>query len=103
MVGYRLDEIINKHGQRISYFSKQSGKTDKEKCINFLKSSKEKFKVFQQSSNIGIIYIITENGAFQVFNALGEKINEHDFGESFKISRIENILEELDNLGYIII
>lgn len=35
MKTYRRDEIINKHGQYIAYWSKQKGNTELEKFLNF--------------------------------------------------------------------
>lgn len=45
MKTYTLNEIENRHGQPICYFSKQAGNTELEKCINFNKLMNVKFEI----------------------------------------------------------
>jgi len=101
MKTYRLDEIVNKHNQPIYLFSNQPGTTDMEKYINFLKSLKSKYKVFEATITEAnkLIKIVAEKGAFQVFNDKEEKINQYD-DACIEITSINDISEDLNYLGY---
>ena len=75
MKTYSRNEIENKHKQRIYMFSKQPGKTELEKCINFMNSMKSKFIRYDvETINSGTISVIVTPGCvFEVFNLLGER------------------------------
>ena len=100
MKTFKFEEIINKHGQYIVYFSGQPGNTEMEKYKNFL--GKKTFKEFEGSTIDGkLIKVIVEKGAFTVFNELEEKIADYE-GNNIKIdttNELVDIIKELDDLG----
>lgn len=77
MTTYRRDEIENKHGQYIAYWSKQKGNTELEKFRNFSKGGTEFIIPDKQGLNMTCI-VDTEEGRdgyyLVCFNHLGETI-----------------------------
>ena len=106
MKTYSFSEIENKHGQRIYNFSKQPGITELDKCINFINAFGSSFKRFDTRTIDGqdITCIVTEGDSFEVFNSVGEKVGEYDSQINervdYKITCVEDILTELEDLGF---
>lgn len=77
MITYRRDEIENKHGQYIAYWSKQKGNTELEKFRNFSKGGTEFIIPDKQGLDMTCI-VDTEEGPegyyLVCFNNLGETI-----------------------------
>ena len=102
-MSYNFNEIQNKHGQDIYLFSKQPGKTEMEKFLNFLKIIKEKYKIFEETTiNNQKIKIVATHNSFDVFNDKEEKIAEYiiNFDNAGKINTINDILVMLYDLGF---
>lgn len=98
METYRKDEIVNRHNQRIYYFSKQPGKTELEKCMNMNKSMKIKVKRYDAKLVDGKnITCIVYDKCVEVFNDLEEKIGEIETG--YKIRKFDELIEYLDDIG----
>lgn len=98
---YAFNQIQNRHGQRIYSFSRHKGNTEIEKCINFITSMKVKYiQLTSDTHEVGIIDVICTKGGFEVFNSLGEKINEYDDIGGYKPKTIKDIEEFLNDLGY---
>lgn len=80
---YRKDQIVNKHGQYIAYWSKQNGNTELEKFRNFngLSNSTEFIIPDKQGNNITCI-VDNDKGPeghiLVCFNSLGETILNTD-------------------------
>lgn len=105
MKTYTRNEIENRHGQRIYYFSKQAGNTELEKCINFNKLMNAKFEILTtktiNSGDISILLIKGGTGCvFEVFNDIGEKVGECE--PNYKPKSILDMQEDLEDLGFII-
>ncbi len=101
MIEYRFNEIQNKHGQRIYYFSKQPGNTELEKCINFTKMMNVKYNIFNtiDKNNNKKIDIVSTSTSFEVFNDIGDKVGE--CSESYNnITCLNDIIEDLEDLGF---
>jgi hypothetical protein len=78
---YSRNEIVNKHGQPIYYWSKQKGNTELEKYKNFIGFTNNKFNEFiiKDKNNLDMTCIVNTNqgpeGYYLVcFNHLGETI-----------------------------
>ena len=100
---YNFNEIENRHGQRIYYFSKQPGSTELEKCINFINKMNVKYTIFKavdKNSNRPIDIVVSGDNSFEVFNYLGEKVGECNNESYNKIKSISDILEDLEDLGF---
>jgi len=81
MITYRRDEIENKHGQYIAYWSKQNGNTELEKFRNFRSNWKTESTEFiipdKQGLDMTCIVDLEEGteGYYLIcFNNLGETI-----------------------------
>jgi hypothetical protein len=99
MKTYRMNEIQNKHGQRIYYFAKQPGNTELEKCINFINGMKTKYKRFDAQTTNGInITCIVVKGGFEVFNQFEEKVGECEI--NYNPLSIDYMWEDLQDLGF---
>jgi hypothetical protein len=107
MITYRFNEIENKHGQYIAYWSKQPGNTELEKYKNFIQSMYHKDiksiyteHILQDNNGNDITcYVDNEEGdegyILVCFNNLGETIlNTHCYG-----NEQVDILEVLDSDG----
>jgi hypothetical protein len=109
MKTFRRDEIENKHGQYIAYWSKQNGNTELEKYKKFIQKwnidSKSKLTttehvVKDNNGNDITCYISQEEGpdghALVCFNNLGETIlNTNDCYSN----DIDSIIESLSDYG----
>lgn len=105
---FRRDEIFNRHNQPIYLFASQVGNTDLEKYLNLLNGwglvEDVDYKIFSNvATNIGNITLIAdeqnnEEGyvtCIQIFNDLGEKINE------IQIDGLDfNMLNDVSELRY---
>ncbi len=100
MITYSFNEIQNKHGQPIYYFSKQKGNTELEKCINFINQMNSKFIRFdsQTVSSGDITCIVSPDCDCQVFNSLGEKVNQFEI--DFTPATIQDLYDDLSDIGY---
>lgn len=96
MKTYSKDEILNRHGQPIYYFSKQSGNTELEKCINFINKMGTEYSKYDVDTTTGTISIILEPGYLQVFNSIGEKVGEYEIDEEYS----HDITEILGDMGF---
>jgi hypothetical protein len=96
MKTYRFNEIINKHGQYIAYFSSQPGNTDLERCLNFLGNSKKE-EITDPDGNK--LYVVLEKDCFQVFNEIGEKVGAMDGLSGIK--SLDDVSDYLSDLGYL--
>jgi hypothetical protein len=103
MITYRRDEIENKHGQYIAYWSKQKGNTELEKYRNF--------DIVAHGANTGIEFIIPDKNGLDMtcivsqdegpegyylvcFNNLGETIFQtEDCYNADKISIVDCLYE----------
>ena len=77
MITYRRDEITNKHGQYIAYWSKQKGNTELEKYRNFSKDGTEYIIPDKQGLDMTCIVDPSEGPegfCLVCFNSLGETI-----------------------------
>jgi hypothetical protein len=97
---YRRDEIENKHGQYIAYWSKQPGNTELEKYKNFIQGMFYTEHIVKDNNGNDITcYVDNEEGPdgyiLVCFNNLGETIlNTNCYG-----NEQSDILEELDDNG----
>jgi hypothetical protein len=81
MITYRKDEILNKHGVYIAYWSKQKGNTELEKFKNFQSGDTE--YIIKDKNGNDIICMVNptegpEGHILVAFNHLGETIINTD-------------------------
>jgi hypothetical protein len=106
MKTFRLDEIVNKHGKHVSYFSKAEGRTDLEKFKNsFIYDKNCKEYVVEKNGDrltCFVEYNETSDGSndgwfAKVFNSNGELIEDSFPGlelEDSSLEALEIFLEE---------
>lgn len=97
---YAFNEIQNKHGQPIYYFSKQSGNTELEKCINFMNQMGTNFIQFDSPTiNSGdISCIVIPDSDCQVFNNIGEKVGQFEI--DYTPNMIHDMYDDLNDIGF---
>jgi hypothetical protein len=100
---YRRDQIINKHGQYIGYWSKQRGNTEFEKFQNFngLPNNTQFIIPDKQGNNITCIVDnvkILDGHMLVCFNHLGETILNTENCYSNSIYDVEEMLKDYNLL-----
>jgi len=103
MITYRRDEIENKHGQYIAYWSKQKGNTELEKYKNFISNQTFNEFIIKDKNGLDMTCIVdTEEGPngfiLVCFNQLGETIYQTE--ECFGVDQVD-ILETLQSYNII--
>lgn len=98
---FTRDQIVNKHGQPIYHWSKQSGNTELEKFTNYNKSYKTIQYIIKDKQGNDVIAIVdTEksiNGySLHCFNHLEENILTIDDCHSNDVYGVEQSLEDYD-------
>lgn len=95
---YRRDEIVNKHGKYIAYFSKSSGRTDLEKLKNSFIYNENMKEYIIKGKNEMLTCIVNSSHGMRVFNSLDELIEDvQDLQDGSKES-VEQALFDLDLL-----
>ncbi len=100
---FSRDEITNKNGQRIYMFAKQPGKTEMEKCLNFLKEMKLKSTTLEiVTLDNQKITVVAIRNSFEVFDENGVKVGECDECQDCnpKNLTIDSIAEDLADIGF---
>lgn len=103
MMTYRKDEIINKHNQRINYFSKQPGKTELEKYLSMVSAIKKTSTIDKVKTLDGIQLTFAIFGnTVDIFNDSEEKVGELEIHRGLSNSQevIKEYREDLGDMGF---
>lgn len=108
MMTYRRDEIINKHNQRINYFSKQPGNTELEKYLSMVNTIKKTVSHYRFLTDkiktldgIQLTFALFGN-TVDIFNDSEEKVGELEVRRG--ISDVQEVIkeywEDLKDMGF---